>query len=191
MCAQQNALVPDMSDGRARQVESARHFAESRDADLRGLARHVLTLVDRKGLRMATAESCTGGLLSTILTDIPGLSHRFECGFVVYSEAAKTQLLGVPRDLIKEQGAVSKHVAVEMARRALDRSKADLAISITGFAGPGGCGDEEGLVHIGVASTHCPVWHAEFHFGAIGRDAIRARTLEECLLFAGRYIPLL
>ena len=114
-------------------------------------AEALLAAYRRAGLTIATAESCTGGLVAGCLTEIAGSSDVFECGFVTYSNGAKTGLLGVPATLIDERGAVSAEVAEAMARGALDRSKADAAVALTGVAGPGGGTAEKpvGLVHIG------------------------------------------
>lgn len=146
--------------------------------EARQLAARLLETADRKGLNIATAESCTGGLLSTILTDVPGVSHCFECGFVVYSDSAKSRLLGISPELLEIHGAVSKPVAIEMAEKALERCKAQAALSITGFAGPGGAGDEEGLVHFAVARDSQMTVHREEHFGPSGRDRIRTDALQ-------------
>lgn len=115
-------------------------FGQVISGDARALANAVLKRADSEGLLLATAESCTGGLLATLLTDIPGLSHCFECGFVVYSDQAKIGLLGIPRDVIERHGAVSRNTACEMAQRALANCDAHFALSITGFAGPAGPG---------------------------------------------------
>ena len=122
-------------------------------ASLLAQAETLLTAYRRAGLIIATAESCTGGLVAGCLTEIAGSSDVFERGFVTYSNAAKTELLGVPADLIAEYGAVSAEAAEAMARGALDRSQADAAVSLTGVAGPGGGTAEKpvGLVHFGVA----------------------------------------
>lgn len=145
----------------------------------RSLARQLLKDADDRGMLVATAESCTGGLLSTILTGLPGLSHSFECGFVVYSDEAKTRLLGVPPALVARCGAVSRQVALAMAEQALERGAADVALAITGFAGPGDDSeDEEGLVHLAVALREQPTRHSEQHFGPLGRDGVRQRALE-------------
>lgn len=146
------------------------------------LAREVLELAERAGKLVATAESCTGGLLATLLTDVPGVSHRFECGFVVYSDASKVRLLGICGELIEHHGAVSKAVAIEMARGSLTRSSADIALSVTGFAGPAGPDDEEGLVHMAVATSSGILEHQEYHFGTLGRDGVRDRALIEGLI---------
>ena len=149
---------------------------------VRELARAVLEEAERKNLCIATAESCTGGLLSTLLTDLPGVSHCFGCGFVVYSDEAKTRLLGVSPAMIDKYGAVSRQVAEEMAVQTLERSNAEVALAITGFAGPGSsCEDEEGLVFIAAAKPSSQPEHREFHFGEAGRDLVRLRALESAL----------
>jgi len=120
-------------------------------AALLSQAEALLAAYRRAGLTIATAESCTGGLVAGCLTEIAGSSDVFECGFVTYSNTAKTGLLGVPATLISERGAVSAEVAEAMARGALERSRADAAVALTGVAGPGGGTSEKpvGLVHIG------------------------------------------
>jgi nicotinamide-nucleotide amidase len=144
-------------------------------------ARRVLELACDKERMLVTAESCTGGLLAALLTDIVGLSHAFERGYVSYSDEAKCDLLAVERDKIDECGAVSKEVAVQMVRGALQRSGADVGVSITGFAGPAGDGNEEGLVHFACASADGEITAREEHFGAVGRDRVRIRALETAL----------
>lgn len=149
------------------------------------LEQQVLALLDRvcaAELRLATAESCTGGLLASLLTDVDGCGHAFERGFVTYSEAAKREMLGVPGDLLEQHGAVSEPVARAMAEGALARCGADLALSVTGFAGPAGEGQEEGLVHFACARRGGDTRHAECHFGPRGRGAIRL----ECVRVAVR-----
>ena len=144
-------------------------------------AKEVLALARDKGLYLATAESCTGGLLAALLTDVPGCSHVFERGFVVYSEDAKCDLLGIAREKVESCGAVSEEVAIEMAQGALRRSRADVALAITGFAGPGDRGDEEGLVHFACASRSGPTCHREEHFGPVGRQGVRIEALRVAL----------
>lgn len=129
---------------------------------------------------LAAAESCTGGLLAALLTDVEGSSHIFERGFVVYSEDAKCDLLGIERALVEDCGAVSRDVAVAMAKGTLARSRAKLALSITGFAGKTDEG-EEGLVHFACQREGRAVQHREEHFGAIGRDGVRIAALEVAL----------
>jgi nicotinamide-nucleotide amidase len=141
----------------------------------------VLDLAHEGKLGLATAESCTGGLLAALLTDVPGRSHVFERGFVVYSSDAKCDLLGIERKTVDHCGAVSAEVAKAMALGALRNSRADLAVSITGFAGPGDADDEEGLVHFACARRHGPILHREEHFGSIGRQGVRIAALKVAL----------
>ena len=124
---------------------------------------------------LATAESCTGGMLASLLTDVEGFAHAFDRGFVTYSEEAKTEMLGVPAALIEAKDAVSKEVAVAMAEGALERSRAHIALAITGFADTG---DEPGLVHFACARSGRITAHREAHFGPIGRGATRVAALE-------------
>ncbi len=144
-------------------------------------AEQVLAGADGKGLSLATAESCTGGLLAALLTDIPGFGHVFERGFVVYSKDAKCDLLGIARETVESCGAVSRDVALEMAQGALRRSRADIALAVTGFAGPGGDDDEEGLVHFACARRNGRTCHREEHFGPIGRQGVRIEALHTAL----------
>jgi nicotinamide-nucleotide amidase len=137
--------------------------------------RLLLTKACERDLVLATAESCTGGLLASLLTDVPGVAHAFDRGFVTYSEEAKTDLLGVPASLIHAEGAVSREVAIAMAEGALSRSKANITLAITGFAD---IGDEPGLVHFACARAGRMSAHREEHFGAIGRGAVRVAALE-------------
>lgn len=145
------------------------------------LAERVLKLAKEHRATLVTAESCTGGLLAAVLTDVSGYGRVFDRGFVSYSDEAKCDLLGLEREMVDDCGAVSEPVARAMARGALDRSKADLAIAITGFAGPGGDDDEEGLVHFCLARSDGDEKHREEHFGAIGRDGVRIASLETAL----------
>lgn len=149
--------------------------------EVQELADKVLDLAHDKHLKLATAESCTGGLLAALLTDVRGRGHVFERGFVVYSKEAKCDLLGLDRAMVDGCGAVSEPVAVAMAQGALRRSEADVALSITGFAGPGDADDEEGLVHFACARTGGETCHREAHFGPIGRQGVRLAALEVAL----------
>ena len=149
--------------------------------EVQDLADNVLNLAHEKELKLATAESCTGGLLAALLTDVRGRGHVFERGFVVYSKDAKCDLLGLDREMIDTCGAVSEPVAVAMAQGALRRSEADMALSITGFAGPAGDGDEEGLVHLACARRNGETCHREEHFGPIGRQGVRIAALKAAL----------
>ena len=135
---------------------------------------------DRKW-RLATAESCTGGMLAALLTDIRGRGHVFECGIVSYSDASKADLLGVDSTILETAGAVSRAAAIAMAKGAIVRSRADLAVSVTGFAGPGAPGDEEGLVHFACVTRAGTCDQREEHFGPIGRPGVRIAALEVAL----------
>jgi nicotinamide-nucleotide amidase len=136
--------------------------------------RRLLAKACARKLTLATAESCTGGMLASLLTDVQGVAHVFDRGFVTYSEAAKTELLGVPAGLIEGKGAVSKEVAIAMAEGALARSSANIALAITGFAD---AGDEPGLVHFACARLAEETAHREEHFGGIGRGSVRVSAL--------------
>jgi nicotinamide-nucleotide amidase len=136
-------------------------------------------LCERK-LTIATAESCTGGMLAALLTDIEGAGHGFERGFVTYDRDAKTELLGIAPSLLDDNQAVTEPVARAMAEGALARSHADLALGVTGFAGPAGrC--EEGLVHMALARRGGPTVHRVGHYGAIGRGPVRVKALSAML----------
>ena len=149
--------------------------------DLSRKARAVLDLACDRELPLNTAESCTGGLLAALLTDVPGCSHIFERGFVAYSDDAKCDLLLVDRGQIERCGAVSREVAEAMAKGALARSGKGIGVAITGFAGPGGDYDEEGLVHFACGRFEGQISHREEHFGAIGRDGVRIAALAVAL----------
>ena len=131
-----------------------------------------------KELTVATAESCTGGMLAALLTDIQGAGHGFERGFVTYTKDSKAELLGIDRDLLDRNEAVSEVVARAMAEGALARSRADIALAVTGFAGPAGPGHEEGLVHMALAQRRGGTLHRVEHFGANGRGFIRVQSLK-------------
>jgi nicotinamide-nucleotide amidase len=137
-------------------------------------------ICDRK-LRVATAESCTGGMLAALLTDIEGASHGYDRGFVTYTEESKTELLGIEPDVLKNNEAVSEVVARAMAEGALARSHADIALGVTGFAGPAGKGHEQGLVHMALARRGRPTMHRVEHFGALGRGPVRVKSLKVML----------
>ncbi len=137
-------------------------------------ARRLLSKAAERGLKLATAESCTGGMLASLLTDIPGIAHCFERGFVTYTDESKNELLGVPKDLLSAKGAVSEEVAIAMAEGALERSRANMALAVTGFADTG---DEPGLVHFACARAGRKTAHREEHFGPIGRGATRVQCL--------------
>ena len=133
--------------------------------------------------RIATAESCTGGMIAAALTDIPGSSDVFDRGYITYSNAAKIEMLGVPREIIDLQGAVSEDVAAAMAERALDLSVATIAVSVTGIAGPGGSEHKpEGRVCFGLARRNHPTETETVEFGALGRENVRRVTVNHALM---------
>ena len=136
-----------------------------------------------RGLGLVAAESCTGGLIAALLTEVPGSSDVVERGYFTYSNEAKHECLGVPKALITRHGAVSEPVARAMAEGAVKHSHADVAISVTGVAGPGGgsAAKPVGLVHLAVARTGAATLHRECRFGDIGRDVIRRKSVEVAL----------
>lgn len=148
--------------------------------DVERLAQEVLREACERELMLATAESCTGGLLASLLTDIPGKSHAFERGFVVYTHEAKHELLGVPMEILDEDGAVSEPCARAMAEGALAHSRADVALSITGFA-DSGPGQPGGLVHFACALRDRPTIHRKAQFGDVGRAGVRICALRTAL----------
>ncbi len=143
-------------------------------------AARLLEAFRSRRIRIATAESCTGGLIAALLTEIPGSSDVLERGFVAYSNAAKIEMLGVPAHMIAAHGAVSEAVARAMAEGALRASQADVSIAVTGVAGPGGCSAAKpvGLVHLAAAHKGEATLHRECRFGDIGRDLVRQRCVE-------------
>lgn len=146
--------------------------------DVEQLAEDVLVRANERGTSLATAESCTGGMLAALLTDVQGASGVFERGFVVYSDEAKCELLGLLQRDIDRCGAVSEEVAVAMAEGALARSRADIAVATTGYADDG---PEPGLVHFACASTAQPTRHREMRFGPIGRGPVRVESMRVAL----------
>jgi nicotinamide-nucleotide amidase len=153
------------------------------DQELSERARVLLDLCRGKKLRVAAAESCTGGLVAATLTEIPGSSDVFERGFVTYSNAAKAAMLDVPAPMLERFGAVSRETAEAMAKGALAHSPADLAVSITGIAGPGGAveGKPVGLVHFAAASRSGQSTHQERKFGDVGRAQVRRLSVLQAL----------
>jgi nicotinamide-nucleotide amidase len=151
--------------------------------ELKQRAAALLKAYEQKGLKVATAESCTGGLVAALLTEIAGSSAVVERGFVTYSNEAKTELIGVPADLIATHGAVSEPVARAMAEGALARSRADVAIGITGIAGPSGgtATKPVGLVHFGLAGNGFATIHLERRYGDLEREAVRRSAVEDAL----------
>jgi nicotinamide-nucleotide amidase len=146
-------------------------------------ASKLLDTLRSRRLLVATAESCTGGLISALLTEIPGSSDVVERGFVTYSNEAKAQMIGVDPGLVALHGAVSHEVAVAMAAGAIAYSLADVSVAVTGVAGPGGgsAAKPVGLVHIAAARKGAPPIHLECRFGDIGRTEIRIRSVVAAL----------
>ncbi|MFC7400302.1 CinA family protein [Chelatococcus sp. GCM10030263] len=153
------------------------------DRELLLQAKAVIELCRGKGLGVVTAESCTGGLVAGVLTELPGSSDVIEGGFVTYSNDAKEARLGVSGMLLAAHGAVSEPVARAMAEGALAHSQADIAVSITGIAGPGGgtATKPVGLVHFAVARRGFATEHVERRFGDLGRGVVRRLSIEQAL----------
>jgi nicotinamide-nucleotide amidase len=153
------------------------------DDELRAAAQRVLDLLRARGLKVATAESCTGGLVAATLTEIAGSSDVVDCGFVTYSNAAKQAMLGVPAATLKRHGAVSGETAAAMTAGALKNSQADLAVAITGIAGPSGGTTEKpvGLVYLAAASRDGRRLARTRRYGKIGRRRVRQRSVAEAL----------
>lgn len=148
------------------------------DDGLVAAALAILDLCGRRGLKLATAESCTGGLIAAALTATPGSSRVFERGYITYSNAAKTTDLAVPTALIDEKGAVSGEVARAMAEGAVKAARVDLALAVTGVAGPDGGTPQKpvGLVYVAAAHRSGKTLGREFRYGDIGRDEVRLRS---------------
>ncbi len=154
--------------------------------DIDDLAQAILRQACDTGLTLATAESCTGGLLASLLTDMPGLSHAFERGFVTYTHEAKHEMLGVPKAVLDADGAVSEACARAMAEGALAHSRADAAVSITGFT-EGGPGQPAGLVHFAASRRGEATVHRREMFRDVGRAEVRVQALRAALeMLAGR-----
>lgn len=151
--------------------------------ELLSRAEGLLALCRENRLKIVTAESCTGGLVAGLLTEIAGSSDVFDRGFVTYSNSAKSDCLGVPQALIARLGAVSRQVATAMAQGALVRSRADVAVAITGVAGPGGGSDLKpvGLVYIAARNRFGPSITREFRFGPQDRRSIRIASIESAI----------
>ena len=143
-------------------------------------AEQLLADFRARKLKLATAESCTGGLIAGLLTEIAGSSDVLERGFVTYANEAKTEMLGVPAEVIAREGAVSEATARAMAVGAIRHSHADIAVAVTGVAGPGGGSPAKplGLVHIAAARQGASTLHRECRFGDLGRSRIRLATIE-------------
>jgi nicotinamide-nucleotide amidase len=153
------------------------------DDAIRDTAARVLDACRTHGHKVATAESCTGGLVAGALTEIPGSSDVLDRGFVTYSDAAKQTMLGVPASVLERHGAVSRETADAMAAGALMMSNADLAVAITGIAGPGGGSAEKpvGLVHFAAAARDGRRLHREKRYGDVGRSAVRREAVTQAL----------
>ncbi|GEP05134.1 CinA family protein [Methylobacterium oxalidis] len=161
------------------------------DAALLARAEALVAGLAAAGLTVATAESCTGGLVAGLITAVPGSSAVLERGFVTYSNAAKSEAIGVPADLVAAHGAVSEAVARAMAAGALAASRADLAVAITGIAGPGGgsAAKPVGLVHLALAARDGSVRHLERRYGDLGRPAIRTSAVADALALLEDALP--
>jgi nicotinamide-nucleotide amidase len=153
------------------------------DAQTQAAAIALLDICKARRLMVATAESCTGGLVAGALTDIAGSSAVVDRGFVTYTDEAKQQMLGVPAETLRDHGAVSRPTAEAMAKGVLKHSPADLAVSITGIAGPGGGSADKpvGLVHFAAATRSGRLTHRERRFGDIGRAEVRRLSVLEAL----------
>lgn len=153
------------------------------------LAESLLEHCRQAGLRVATAESCTGGLVSALLTAIPGSSDVVERGFVTYTNLAKQEMLDVPASLFPTPGAVSEEVARAMAEGALTHSRADISVAVTGIAGPGGATAQKpvGLVHIAAAVRDGRILHEARHFSG-NREAVRLQSVETALQFLTKLV---
>ena len=152
-------------------------------SDLMALASTLVADFSAQGLKLATAESCTGGLIAGLLTEVPGSSAVVDRGFVTYSNEAKAQMLGIDPLLIKQHGAVSEAIARAMAVGALGHAPVDVTVAVTGVAGPGGGSAEKpvGLVHFATATRDGRLIHREMRFGDIGRTNVRLATIREAL----------
>ena len=160
------------------------------DQDMCVQSEALLQSLRAAGLLLATAESCTGGLIAGLLTEIAGSSDVVDRGFVTYSNEAKNECLGVPMALIEEHGAVSEEVARAMAKGAVHRSRAAIAVAVTGVAGPGGGTKDKpvGLVHIAVARKGGETVHKRLQLGEIGRSNVRIETVKAALTLVAEAI---
>ena len=158
--------------------------------ELRARAETLLAAARTQGLKIATAESCTGGLIAGLLTEIPGSSDVLDRGFVTYSNQAKEEMLGVSAAMLRQHGAVSESVARAMAEGAIRNSTAQLSVAVTGVAGPGGGTDEKpvGLVHIAAARAGEATLYRECRFGDIGRTEIRLATVDVAMQLLSQFL---
>lgn len=151
--------------------------------ELAALSETLIRKYEARGLKLATAESCTGGLIGGILTEVAGSSAVVDRGFITYSNEAKHELLGVQLSTLSTFGAVSKETALQMAKGALMRSHANMAVAVTGIAGPGGGSASKpvGLVHVAATAREGGIIHREMHYGDIGREQVRLATIKTAL----------
>ncbi len=151
--------------------------------DIEDAARGIVADFTERQLMIATAESCTAGLIAGAITEISGSSSVFDRGFVTYSNEAKREMIGVANATLKAHGAVSRETALEMAQGAIGNSGANISVAVTGIAGPGGGTEEKpvGLVHLAAARTGHPTIHREMRYGDIGRSAVRLATVRTAL----------
>lgn len=151
--------------------------------DIEDAARAIVEDFTPRKLLIATAESCTAGLIAGAITEISGSSNVFDRGFVTYSNEAKREMIGVANATLKAHGAVSRETAVEMAEGAIGNSGANISVAVTGIAGPGGASEEKpvGLVHLAAARQGRKTIHREMRYGDIGRSAIRLATVRTAL----------
>jgi nicotinamide-nucleotide amidase len=173
---QQPASLHELEQ-RVENHEGAATLSPAIPEDVEDLAHEVLHRACERELKLATAESCTGGLLASLLTDVEGASHSFERGFVVYTEDAKCELLGLSQRKIDTCGVVSKDVALAMAEGAIAASHADIAVAVTGYASKAPDGEEDGLVHLACKRRGRDTVHRTEHFGDIGRGRVRIGTV--------------
>jgi nicotinamide-nucleotide amidase len=154
------------------------------DDDIVAAARQLLAICKHKNLLVATAESCTAGLVAGTLSEVPGVSSILDRGYITYSNQAKHEMLGVPQNVLDRHGAVSRETAEAMARGVLGRARVDLAVSVTGIAGPDGGSAEKpvGLVHFAAATRTGKLAHAEMRYGNIGRTNVRKQSVLKAFL---------
>ena len=152
-------------------------------ADIEVKAGEIIAELTARGLKIATAESCTGGLIAGALTEISGSSAVVDRGFVTYSNEAKVAMLGVEMATLAAHGAVSRQTAIEMVQGAVQHSAADFAVAVTGIAGPGGgsAAKPVGLVHLAASGRNGEMLHREMRYGDIGRSGIRLATVRTAL----------
>ena len=150
--------------------------------DIEDAARRIVADFTERKLMIATAESCTAGLIAGVITEIAGSSLVFDRGFVTYSNEAKREMIGVANATLKAHGAVSREVALEMAEGAIGNSGANISVAVTGIAGPGGGSEEKpvGLVHLAARKDGKSI-HREMRYGDIGRSGVRLATVRTAL----------